>query len=168
MTKITREVWIDAPKDQVWEVLADFGNIYRFNPTVPNSHSTSEQTSGLGATRHCDFGGSGSSIEERIIEWKEGESMTIDIYEGVKTPPFKTAGATLSVKENKGGTLVSGTMAYELKFGPVGGLMDSMMVRSQFEKAWTGVLAGLKSYVETGEQVESPKGLNFEPVVALA
>jgi ligand-binding SRPBCC domain-containing protein len=39
MTKITREVWIDAPKEQVWAVMADFGNVYRFNPTVPKSYS---------------------------------------------------------------------------------------------------------------------------------
>lgn len=168
MTKITREVWIDASKEQVWEVLADFGNIYKFNPTVPKSYSTSEQTTGLGATRHCDFGGSGSSVEERIVEWQEGESMTIDIYDSVKTPPFKQSGAVISIKEQDDGTLVSGSLVYELKFGPIGGLMDKMMVRSQFESAWSGVLAGLKSYVETGKEVESFKDVNFEPVVVLA
>jgi len=62
ISKITREIWIDAPQEEVWAALADFGNIYRFNPSVPQSHSTNEIKSAEGATRHCDFIIEGSSI----------------------------------------------------------------------------------------------------------
>jgi hypothetical protein len=96
--------------------------------TVDNSNAIIKNCGG--ELIYCGFGGSGFSIEERIVEWTKDELMTIDIYEGVKTPPFKKAGAILSVKEYKGGILVSGMMAYELKFRPIGSLMDSMMVPS--------------------------------------
>ncbi len=162
-----REVWIDAPKEKVWAALADFGNIYVFNPNVPTSYSTSEKTSGLGATRHCDLRG-GVSVEERIIDWQEGESMVIEIYDGAKTPPFKSAIASISVKEERGGTLVSGTLAYKIKFGPVGTLMDKAMVSPQFGKAWTAVLAGLKTYIETGEEVPNVSATDFTPVAVIA
>jgi len=36
MTMLTREVHINTPKQNVWDVLADFGNIYKFNPGVRN------------------------------------------------------------------------------------------------------------------------------------
>ena len=171
MTTLTRKVHIDAPKEKVWEILADFGNIYLFSPGVPKSYLTSDQQRGVGTTRHCDVSGGpiqNASVEERIIGWNEGESMQIEIYEGTKTPPFKKAVGTISVKEDNGGTLVTGTLAYSLKFGPVGYLMDKLMVTSQFGKAWTGVLAGLKYYAETDQPVEGPRGINLEPVAVVA
>ena len=171
MTTLTREVRINAPKEKVWGILADFGNIYLFNPGVPRPYLTSDQQHGVGTTRPCDLAGGpiqNASVEERIIAWNEGESMQIEIYAGTKTPPFKKAAASISVREDNGGTLVTGTLAYSLKFGPVGYLMDKLMVASQFDKAWTGVLAGLKHYSEAGQPVESPRGINFEPVTVVA
>ena len=57
MTTLTREVRINAPKEKVWDILADFGNIYLFNPGVPKSYLTSDQQVGVGTTRHCDVAG---------------------------------------------------------------------------------------------------------------
>ena len=170
MTTLTREVHINAPKEKVWELLADFGNIYLFNPGVPTSYLTSDQQHGVGTTRHCDVAGGpiNASVEERIIAWNEGQSMQIEIYEGTGTPPFKKAVATISVKDDNGGTLVTGALEYSLKFGPIGYLMDKLMVASQFGKAWTGVLAGLKHYAETDQPVEGARGINFEPVAVVA
>ncbi|MFC1975698.1 SRPBCC family protein [Chloroflexota bacterium] len=171
MTTLTREVRIKAPKEKVWEMLADFGNIHLFSPGVPQSYLTSDQQRGVGTTRHCDLAGGpiqNASVEERIIAWNEGESMQIEIYEGTGTPPFKKAVATISVREDNGGTLVTGTLAYSLRLGPVGYLMDKLMVASQFGKAWTGVLAGLKHYAETDQPVEGARGINFEPVAVVA
>ena len=93
--------------------------------------------------------------------------MQIEIYEGIGAPPFKKAVGTISVTDDNGGTLVTGTLEYSLKFGPVGYLMDKLMVASQFGKAWTGVLAGLKHYAETDQQVEGARGLSFEPVAVV-
>ncbi|MEM7281177.1 MAG: SRPBCC family protein [Pseudomonadota bacterium] len=170
MTTITREVRINAPKEKVWDILADFGNIYLFNPNVPTSYLTSDQKRGVGTTRHCDVAGpfDGASIEERIISWNEGESMEIEIYEGKKSPPFKKAIASLRVSEDRGETVVTGTLAYTLKMGPLGYMMDKFMVASQFNKAWTGVLAGLKHYAETGQPIEDPKVVDFTPVAVVA
>ena len=166
MTTHNREVWIDAPKEKVWEVLADFGNIYQFNPIIPTSYLTSEQEQGVGTTRHCDF--SGGSIEERIIEWTEGQSMQIEIYDGQNSPPFKTAVATITVEEKDGGTLVKGSLNYEMKYGPVGALMDKMMVTPRFGQGWSGLFAGLKKYIETGETIPSLKAVNLDAVAVVA
>ena len=88
MTTITREVWIDAPHDKVWRILADFGGIYKYNPGVSNSHSTSSANEGVGATRHCDLLPAGS-VEERIIAWNEGRDYKLEIYDGRGVPPFE-------------------------------------------------------------------------------
>lgn len=170
MTVYNREVWIDASKEKVWEVIADFGNIYLFNPTIAKSYLTSDKTSGLGTTRQCNFEGINAHIKERIVSYKEGESMRVEIYDGKGAPPFKTAFGSFFLQEEDGGTLVKGIFEYELKFGPIGILMDALMVKPKFSGAWDGVLAGLKKHVETGQEINATtsKSLDFTPVVAIA
>lgn len=170
MAYLVREIRINAPKNEVWAHLADFGNIYKFNPNVPTSYSTSDAKSGLGATRHCDLNMMNGSIEERIVDWKDGERYTIEIYDGQGTPPFKKVLATIELSEDKGQTVVTGTMDYALKFGPIGSLMDQVMIKKMYGRAWEGVLAGLKHYSETGEQVDSNQQLkqDFQAILAVA
>ena len=47
-------------------------------------------------------------------------------------------------------TVVRRRMEYELKFGPIGKLMDAIMVRKKWDAGIKGFFAGLKHYVETG------------------
>lgn len=164
MTRVTREIRIDAPAGRVWEVLADFGGVYRYNPNVASSHATSETRQGVGASRHCDLTTSGVTLEERIVEWTEGESYLVDIYGGSKVPPFKQARARLAVRPDGEGAIVTGTLEYSLKFGPVGALMDRLLVAPRFSKAWTRMLAGLKHYTETGQEVSDGTPLRIESV----
>lgn len=84
MSAVVRRIEIEASPARVWEVLADFGNVYRWNPNVSASHSTSVASGGVGATRHCDL--KGGSIEERIVEWRDGRSLTLEIYEAQGSP----------------------------------------------------------------------------------
>lgn len=165
MTRLTREVTIDAPAASVWEVLADFGAVYRYNPNVERSHSTSEAKQGVGAARHCDLIPNGT-LEERIVDWTEGKSYLVDIYGGSKVPPFKQALAQLVVRPNGHGAIVTGTLEYSLRFGPVGLLLDRLLVAPRFSKAWARLFAGLKHYVETGEQVSDRTPLKLEAVRA--
>lgn len=152
MAKIYHEIRINAPKETVWKALADFGGIHKFSPTVPTSHSTSANNEGLGATRHCDLAPMGS-VEERIVEWKAGESLTVEIYDGEKMPPIKNALGMLSVREDSDGTIASMQMEYETKMGVIGAAMNVVMIKGQFDKAVKGILQGLKHHTETGEVV---------------
>ena len=54
-TVISRKVIIDAPKQKVWDALADFGNVQNMSPNIAKSYLTTEQVNGVGAERHCDF-----------------------------------------------------------------------------------------------------------------
>ena len=163
MTTVSYKIHIDAPVEKVWNILADFGGIYKWNPGVSHSHSTSSNNEGFGASRHCDLKPSGS-IEERILEWHEGESYTLEIYDGKGAPPFKQAVAKLAVKPEGSGAIATMTIEYSLKFGPVGALMNLVMVKPFTHKATRGVLAGLKHHAETGELVDSGRGLQFVAV----
>ncbi len=153
MTKITREIHINAPRQEVWDkTLADFGNIFEWNPNVPKSYSTNDISGGSGATRHCDLGGK-ASIEERVTEWREGKSLQVLITEGKGMPPFKTMPiARFDLKDEKGGTRVRMSLEYQLGMGPIGAVMDAMMAKRQFTGNVESLLAGQKHFVEKGKK----------------
>ncbi len=92
MPVVAARVKIDASTERVWQVLADFGVVSQTNPGVSTSHLTSEEPTGVGATRHCDLTFSGATTEERIVRWDEGKGLGIDIYDG-KGLPFSKASA---------------------------------------------------------------------------
>ncbi|MGF1473269.1 MAG: SRPBCC family protein [Rubrobacteraceae bacterium] len=154
MTTIAKNVRIGAPKERVWKLLADLGGVVNYHPFVTNSYYETEQESGAGASRVCEFGPD-SAVQERAIEWKEGKSYTlaIDFTKGRK-PPIQNQRARVSVREAGGGTLAAIEMSYEPKFGPAGALMDRFVMRPRFEKLLSGVMAGLKHHAETGEPID--------------
>ena len=151
MSKLTTQVTINAPKEKVWEVLADFGAVQNFAAGVSRSYYTSDTKEGAGASRHCDLQNPSGYVEERVTEWREGGGYTFEIYES--NAPLKTAAIDISLKHDGARTMVTATLEYQLKFGPIGSLVDLLIVRQQFRKGIIGPLAGLKHYVETGELI---------------
>ena len=168
MSNIIREIWVDASKKEVWSVLADFGDIYRFSPTVRQSYSSNDKPSGLGAERHVEMSFEGTSGYERIVEWHEGQKMVLELYDGQNMPPWKNALAEFSVREHNGGTMVRAAFNYDMKLGPIGALMDRFMIQPQFGETFGSQLAGLKQYIETGEEVTESGGLPLDQIVAVA
>lgn len=109
----------------------------------------------MDAARICDLN-NGISVEETAVTWNDGESYTlaVDFIRGQK-PPIRNFMATMSVKEQNGGSLAKIEAQYTPKFGPVGAVMDVMMIRNSYSKLLAGVLDGLKHYAETGEVVDT-------------
>ena len=68
--------------------------------------------------------------------------------------PLKRNVVDFTVETDGDGTLVSVSPDYELKFGPLGVLMDKLFAGRQFRNGMAEMLAGLKHHVETGELVD--------------
>ncbi len=152
MSNFSAQIKINASKEQVWAVLSDLGSIYKWNPGVSHSYSTSESSGGEGATRHCDIQTPLKGyLEERAFDWREGESFKIDIYD--TNFPLKRNVVQFSLRTDGSDTVVEVSPEYQLKFGALGAVMDRLAFNRQFRKGMTGLLTGLKYYVETGEEV---------------
>ncbi len=146
MSSFTTEIKINASVENVWPVLADIGNIYQWNPGVVSSHTTTEETTGLGTCRYCDLGGK-NYLDEEVVEWQVGQRLTMRIT-GTNLP-FKTADIRFSLRPDNGGTLVAVSPDYTLKFGLLGTLLNGIYVRRTYAKGMNALLAGLKDYVES-------------------
>ena len=151
MGRFSAQIRIDAPKEKVWAVLADLGSIHKWNPGVSHSYSTSEHQQGEGATRHCDIQNPKGYLEERALDWREGEGFKIDIYDS--NFPIKRNLIQFSVRADGDGTIVEVSPDYKFKFGLLGSVLDRLILGRQLRKGMAGLLAGLKYHVETGELV---------------
>ncbi len=149
MGSFATSVRIDAPKERVWEVLSDLGSIYKWNPGIAHSHTTSDAATGDNAMRQCDLP-DGGFLRERAFNWSEGEGFTIEVYE--TSLPLKESFVDFRATPEGEATVVNLKMDYKLKFGPVGALMDVAFAGRQARSGMAELLSGLKDYVETGKQ----------------
>ncbi|MDA0368198.1 MAG: SRPBCC family protein [Proteobacteria bacterium] len=155
---------IAASADRAWAALADFGNIANFHPGLSGSHLLDgSAANGVGAERRCDIK-DGNYLVERVRDWHEGQSYTIDIIES--SMPVRRATATLSVKpidahHSQAAMVVDMTM----KFGLLGKVMEILMARSAMRRTMVGILDGLDTFA--GAAAAAPAGAGT-PIAASA
>ena len=145
MSEFAVETVIHAPPEKVWAMLSDIGTISEWNPGVQASHTTSEQTGGVGACRHCDLGSAGY-LDEEVVTWRENEAITFRIV-GTNMP-FDSADIRFLLDPHPNGTQVTCSPIYKLKFGPIGQLFDAVIVKRTYRNGMGDLLAGLKAHVE--------------------
>lgn len=137
---------ISAELTAVWDTLADIGNIAHWNPGVQASHLTSEtQSEGVGACRHCNLGGN-NYLDETVVKWEPEKALTMRITS--TNLPFKTADIRFRLTPQTSGTKITVSPIYELKFGPLGKLLDAVYVKNNYQKGMDALLAGLKKHLE--------------------
>jgi len=150
MHEFKEAIIIESPLDQVWEVLADIGTIATWNPAVVASKLTSEGAVSKGATRHCDLSGK-KYLKEEVVNFNPPHSITFSIKES--NLPFEQAHIRFTLFHNSGLTKVTVSPLYELKYGFLGDLLNSLFVRRIYQKGMKALLHGLKDHVETGSKV---------------
>ena len=85
----------NAPKEVVWDILSDYGNIADYTGQVKTSEIQGDQATGIGAVRTCELAPFGSTLET-VTGWEEGESITLDVVP--KGMPVKSSHTTFTVK----------------------------------------------------------------------
>ena len=146
MKEVTQQIEISAPPRDVWRTLSNLGDLAEYDPAVLKSRYTSVETSGIGASRHCEI--KGGFLDERVVEWKDGHSYTIEVV-GSKGTPFKECFAEFRVEPSGPGSRVTQTMKFNLKGGPLAPVLG--LVAPGFIKKFVGKsLEGLAQFVERG------------------
>ncbi len=134
---------IDTARENVWAVLAKFPDIADWSTGVTKSLATSDATSGVGATRHCDLAPMGS-LEETVIEWNEPARMVVRI-DSAANVPIAHGVATFTLEPADNATDVAMEYDYEPKYGILGRLMASVMLDRQLTRGFTNLLRDLET-----------------------
>jgi carbon monoxide dehydrogenase subunit G len=143
---------IDAPLEDVWSALDDFGNVYTFHPHVASSHSLDDVARGTGVRRQCDLY-SGGSIREEVVNSVPGRRQVVDIFDTGPFPLEKNV-ATFEL-ESVGGdrTRVEIEMSFVPAYGPVGWVMAHVVMKRRFRSLMTDILENLERHLQTGHLI---------------
>ncbi|MFT5586391.1 MAG: hypothetical protein ACI9VR_003989 [Cognaticolwellia sp.] len=153
MSSITVSRNLAVPVQEVWAKLADFGGIHRYSAGVEHSPiNPGTPSSGVGAERKCQLY-DGNHIQERVTEFVENERLALDVFD--TSMPISNASARFDlVGTLSGSTELTMTMDYTVKFGPIGWLMDNLMLRNAMTSSLNNLLAALEHHLTTGAIVE--------------
>ena len=150
MTVLENSVRINASPEKVWSVLASLDALDQYDPGIQKSEIVSPLKQGLGSARKCEFAGAKGWFKEKVAEWRPHESLSFELYEC--TLPLRSLKHRYTLTTESGATVVHQRMEYVLKFGPLGKVMDAVMVRKKWDVGIKDFFVGLKGYVETGKR----------------
>jgi hypothetical protein len=144
------ETVIGAAPGAVWEVLSDFHGVDTWAPIITRVVDIGPTARGVGAARHCDFRRLGG-VDEVVAVWEEGRRLSY------RVSPLGPIGASQSSWEiepvGERSARVKLRFDYDMRFGPVGVLLDALAVHRLLARNLPGALAALKRRVETGRMV---------------
>lgn len=147
MSQLRVERLTPASAAACWAYLADFGQIDLFNPHLSGSHLLpGSPESGLGCERQCDLKDGRNHLRERVVDWQEGRSYTVQII--ASTMPIRDAFTTLALEPVAQATRLVMEMRYEPRFGLLGQVADSLILRRKMASLMRGVLQGLAEKAE--------------------
>ena len=152
MHKVVVQREIRVPLHRAWEILDDFGGVYRYHPTVEKSPIDNGIASGLGAERVCHFD-NGDQIRERVTGYEKGQEYTVEIIDPGRFP-LKTGKARLSLDSvDEDRSRFTFEMNFEPKYGLLGWIMGATVMQTQFRKILGQILEGFETHATTGEIV---------------
>ena len=149
---ISETMRVNLPGGSVWAVLDDFGGIERYAPTIERSPILTENATGLGAMRKCEFYSGGSLIEE-IIDYEGGQTMTLELSE--HGMPVKSMVSTIKVTSVNAETCdISMSLDYVSKRSPLGWILGAFVLAPMMRGAFKKVMKGWVYHAATGSVVD--------------
>ena len=145
MTTLRHQILINAPVDAVWKVLADLAAVQNYNPGVASARIVSERGDGVGAARRCELKPKGW-VEERVWEFSPPRSLGLEVT--ASEWPLVFMKWKTELERDGESTRVTQELHYELKFGPIGALLNALVMRRKLNQSVRAVFDNLKRYVE--------------------
>jgi uncharacterized protein YndB with AHSA1/START domain len=144
MEPMRTDVVIGAPRHLAWETLADLEGVSRWNPAVDAAECVSDQRRGIGALRRCYMHPSGWIVES-VTEWEPDLVIAFAIENAT---PIRTGLARFVLSDDQAGTRLQATFNYEVRFGPLGPVIDRQIVHRHLSSAWNDGMDGLRRHLE--------------------
>ncbi|HEY2406155.1 MAG TPA: SRPBCC family protein [Polyangiaceae bacterium] len=149
MTTLENSIFIAASPDQVWKVLARLDGLAEYDPAIAEARIETRERSGLLAERRCELK-DGNWFRERVTAWEPERALAFELCEC--SFPVRSLAHRYQLTTENGGTRVEQRMQYELKLGPLGAVLDALLVRRQWNAGIRAFFAGLKDRVESPDE----------------
>ena len=146
MTTIRHDVRAACSPERVWALLADLEAVQHYNPGVRRAVIESSQRRGIGALRSCELVPKGRVVE-RVTHWEDGRAVGLEVTES--DWPIHFMRWVTRLEPTSGGTRITQSLEYAVKFGPIGRLLDSLVMKRKLTAVLDGVFASLVKRAET-------------------
>lgn len=147
MGKIINEITVNAPIEKIWSILINLELLDKYDPTVKKSTIISNEKTGLGAKRKVNMLDGKNWFDEKIAVFEPNKALTYQLTDC--SFPIKGLKHSYSFEQKGSQTKVQQVMEYTVKFGLLGKLLDSLMIRKQSDAGIKKFFTGLKQYAET-------------------
>ena len=151
MTTIHHEVHAACPSERVWALLADLESVQRYNPGVRRAAIEGPLRSGVGALRSCDLIPKGRVVE-RVTHWEDGRALGLEVAQS--DWPIHFMRWVTRVEPQGTGTRITQSLEYEVKFGPLGWLLDRLLMKRKLTTSLDEVFAALARHAENSPTQE--------------
>jgi hypothetical protein len=145
MTIIEHDVHAECPPERVWALLADLEAVGRYNPGVRRASFEGAQRTGIGAVRSCELVPKGRVVE-RVTHWEDGRAVGLEVAES--DWPIHFMRWVTRLEPSGAGTRITQALEYEVKFGPLGWLLDRLVMKRKLTAALDGVFSSLVKHAE--------------------
>jgi hypothetical protein len=146
MTTIHHEVHAACPPERVWALLEDLEAVQRYNPGVRRAAIEGPQRTGVGARRSCDLLPKGRVVE-RVTHWEDGRALGLELAES--DWPLHFMRWVTRIEPRNGGACITQSLEYRVKFGPLGWLLDRMVMKRKLTATLDAVFASLVQHAES-------------------
>jgi uncharacterized protein YndB with AHSA1/START domain len=146
MTTIHHEIHAACPPERVWALLADLEAVQQYNPGVRSAVVQGAQRSGVGARRSCDLLPKGRVVE-RVTHWEEGRALGLEVAES--DWPIHFMRWITHIEPSAEGARITQALEYKVKFGPIGWLLDRLMMKRKLTATLDDVFASLVRHAES-------------------
>ncbi|MCH9688718.1 MAG: SRPBCC family protein [Deltaproteobacteria bacterium] len=141
---------VHASLAPTWSAISRMGAVQDWHPNVARSQVLTDHDSGIGASRRVEFQ-DGNSVVETVVEESESGYTTMEMSE---MPLLDNAFVTIRITERSDDeTEVTFSIDYRLRYGPLGWLINALMMKRMLRKAFETALAGLSHHLETGDLI---------------
>lgn len=145
MTTIRHEVHASCSPDRVWALLADLEAVQRYNPGVGSATVLGDLQQGVGARRACELV-PGGRVVERVTEWEDGRALGLEVVES--NWPIHFMRWVTRIEPDDDGTRITQDLEYRVKFGPLGWVLDTLVMRRKLQTSLDVVFAALVAHAE--------------------
>lgn len=150
-TEATYSIPLHMPLNEAWMKLRDLTQAPNYVPDLTGCELHPGPIDGIGASRRV-FQKSGRWLDETVTSWQEGTGFVIRLHQGEKGAPgpFRTAHFRYQLTPKGDVTELTTSMSYDLRWGPLGRLLDKLLLKKALGKAVARIAKNQKKYYETG------------------
>jgi len=154
MQTISVEFEVELSLAEAWEHLQDLSQPDMYVQGLTAVEFTTEHRQGVGASRRVTQGKS-FRLDETVTEWQEGKGFSLRLHRGEKTsiPLLSSHFFDYGLRENGGRVFLYNQMRYQVGLGPLGALLDKLLLRKLMRSQLRDVTLAQKIYYETGQKV---------------